>query len=115
MKRSTVVATSPHRVTRLVGNQLLTWRALDPYRITTPAWMVTSTPSVAITRTRELARRSGRMITQWVSTPSSADNPTPTRAAGRNGQPCWSWSSHSKKTPAIAVAPSEKFRTPVPR
>ena len=77
--------------------------------------MVMSTPSVAITRTSELAPRKGRMITQWVRTPRNAENPTPKSAATRNGQPCWYCNSHSTKTPAIAVAPSEKFRTPVPR
>jgi hypothetical protein len=115
MKRSTVVPTSPHSVTRLVGSQLATCRAFDPYRITTPAWIVTSTPSVAMTRTSELARCSGRMMTQCVSTPSSADNETPKNAANRNGMPCWYCNSHCRNTPAIAVAPNEKFNTPVPR
>ncbi len=30
ISRSTVIATSPHRVTRSVGSQLSTWRALEP-------------------------------------------------------------------------------------
>ena len=81
----------------------------------TAAWIVTSTPSVAITRTSELARRNGLMITQWVSAPRKADQATPTIAESRNGQPCWVCRSHCMKTPAIAVAPSEKFKTPVPR
>ena len=88
---------------------------MEPYRITTAAWIVISTPSVAITRTSELARRNGRMITQWVSAPRKADQATPTIAEAKNGQPCSVCSSHCMKTPAIAVAPSEKFNTPVPR
>ena len=48
--------------------------------MTTAAWIVTSTPSVAITRTSELAGRNGRMITQWVSAPRKADQATPTIA-----------------------------------
>ena len=88
---------------------------MEPYRITTAAWIVTSTPSVAITRTSELARRNGRMITQWVSIPRKADQATPTTADARNGQPCSFCNSHCMKTPAMAVAPSEKFKTPVPR
>ena len=51
--------------------------------MTTAAWIVTTTPSVAITRTSELARRSGRMITQWVRAPRKADQATPTTAAKR--------------------------------
>ena len=74
-----------------------------------------STPSVAITRTSELDRRSGRMTTQCVSAPRNADQATPAIADSRNGQPCSICSSHCMNTPAMAVAPSEKFNTPVPR
>ena len=115
ISRSTVIATSPHSVTRLVGSQLSTWRALEPYRMTTPAWIKMSTPRVAMTRISELARRSGRMITQCVRAPSSADSATPVNADGRKGQPALFCSSHCRNTPAIAVAPREKFSTPVPR
>ena len=83
--------------------------------MTTPAWTEISTPNVAITRTSELARRSGFMTHQWVKTPRNAERATPTRAARRNGHPCSYCSSHCMNTPAIAVAPSEKFNTPVPR
>ena len=74
-----------------------------------------STPSVAITRTSELARRRGRMTTQCVSAPRNADQATPATADNRNGQPASFCSSHCMNTPAMAVAPSEKFSTPVPR
>ena len=74
-----------------------------------------STPSVAITRTSELDRRNGLMITQCVSAPRNADHAMPAIADARNGQPCSFCNSHCMKTPAMAVAPSEKFSTPVPR
>ena len=74
-----------------------------------------STPSVAMTRISELARRSGRMITQWVSTPSNADSDTPISADNRKGQPASCCSSHCRYTPAMAEAPREKLSTPVPR
>ena len=77
--------------------------------------MVISTPRVAITRTSELARLRGRITTQWVRAPSRADHATPAAAASRNGQPAEVWSSHCMKTPAMAVVPSEKLSTPVPR
>ena len=83
--------------------------------MTTPAWTVISTPRVAITRTSELAACNGLRMTQWVKTPRKADRATPTIAAAKNGQPCSYCNSHCMKTPAMAVAPSEKFRTPVPR
>ena len=83
--------------------------------MTTPAWIKMSTPEVAMTRISVLARRSGRMITQCVSAPSSADSATPVSAASRNGQPARFCSSHCRNTPAMAVAPREKFSTPVPR
>ena len=85
--------------------------------MTTPAWIVISTPRVASTCTIVLARLrcNGRMIIQCVSTPSSADNATPATADARNGHPCSYWSSHCRNTPAMAVAPNEKLRTPVPR
>ena len=84
--------------------------------MTTPAWIVISTPSVAITRTSELARRNGRMITQWVSTPRKSPTRRRRRTReARNGQPCSYCSSYCMNTPAMAVAPSEKFKTPVPR
>ncbi len=68
-----------------------------------------------MTRTSELARRNGRITTQWVSAPRNADQATPATADSRNGQPAELCSSHCMNTPAIAVAPSEKLRTPVPR
>ncbi len=74
-----------------------------------------STPSVAMTRTSELARRSGLITTQWVSPPRNADQATPATADNRNGQPALFCSSHCMNTPAMAIAPSEKFSTPVPR
>ena len=83
--------------------------------MTTPAWIRMSTPRVAMTRISVLARRSGRMTTQCVRAPSSADSATPVSAASRNGQPARFCSSHCRNTPAMAVAPREKFSTPVPR
>ena len=77
--------------------------------------MVMSTPSVAMTRTSELARRSGRITTQCVRTPRNADHRMPAAADNRNGQPASECNSDCMKTPAMAVAPSEKFKTPVPR
>ena len=115
IRRSTVMPTSPHSVTRSVGSQLSTCRAFEPYRITTAAWIVISTPSVAMTLTSELARRNGLMITQWVSAPRKADHATPATAEAQNGQPCSCCSSYCMKTPAMAMAPSEKFKMPVPR
>ena len=64
IKRSTVIETSDQRVTRSVGSQLSTCLAFEPYRMTTPAWIRISTPRVAMTRMRVLARSRGRRIIQ---------------------------------------------------
>jgi len=58
-------------------------------------WSVTSTPSVAMTRTSGDAVRSGRMMSRCVSAPIVADTATPTKAAGRNAQSWLTASSHS--------------------
>ena len=85
--------------------------------MTTPACTVISTPSVASSWTSVLARLrcNGRITTQWVSTPSVADRSTPKNEATKKLWPCSYCSSYWRNTPAIAVAPSEKFSTPVPR
>ena len=85
--------------------------------MTTPAWTVIRTPSVATSCTSVLARLrcSGRSTTQCVRAPSVADSSTPKNEANQKLWPCSYCSSYWRNTPAMAVAPSEKLSTPVPR